>query len=395
MAGLETLPDKLFTQILEDLPNSDLARTSLVSRRVQTISQPLLYREPHLKISDEYRTSLDLFFDTLLTPGCESLGIHARCLTVDWDCYNFILAGYDLPNPEAARAHPMLRGTHVSEISQVDVLLQLMPRLQSLHLPRLYCQGAARTWANPLHLDTLPPTLRHFNCQWPALTTANLLTILRLPRIQSVVLHTICGSPITAAELTLPAGISSLTHLTLHCGGYYPDWLHTILSIPRALTHFVLYYGWYEFARVKRGLPPLQHSLTSLVLDIRDAGPVWLRRGYPTSPIGCLRDWPALQTVMCPLRVLIASDSLGLAAMLPAGVRELEILDDDDVRVGEAVKEVVALLRAAHMVPALERVRVYAGRRKSKSLRKRLRKACWAVGVAFEDGSKFEMAEWC
>lgn len=83
-----------------------------------------------------------------------------------------------------------------------------------------------------------------------------------------------------------------------------------------------------------------------------------------------------------------------LAGVLPAGIRELEILDDGDVPVGQAVKEVVALLAAADMIPELQRVRVYADRGKSKRLRRRLRKACWAVGVAFEDGSTFELPGW-
>lgn len=112
-------------------------------------------------------------------------------------------------------------------------------------------------------------------------------------------------------------------------------------------------------------------------------------------PIASFRDWPALRSVTCSLDVLVSRGSHGLlAAVLPVGVRELEILDDGDVPVGVAVKEVVALLAAAEMVPEMRRVRVYAERRKSKRLRRRLKKACWAVGVAFEDRAMFELPRW-
>lgn len=93
------------------------------------------------------------------------------------------------------------------------------------------------------------------------------------------------------------------------------------------------------------------------------------------------------------LPMLLGRDYQELAAVLPVGIRELEILHNEFVPVGEAVKQVVGLLGASEMVPALERVRVYAGRAKSKKLRRRLRKACWAVGVAFEDGWVFEGSE--
>lgn len=96
----------------------------------------------------------------------------------------------------------------------------------------------------------------------------------------------------------------------------------------------------------------------------------------------------------CTLDVLITHDSHGLATVLPAGIRELNVLDHDEIPLGEGVKEVVALLAAADMVPGLESVCLYAGRIKSKRLRRRLRKACWAAGVAVEEGSICERPRW-
>lgn len=405
MAVLETLPDELLEQILEDLRQRDLANISLVSRRLRNISQPLLYREPHLAITDQCPTTFDLFFGTLLTLASESLGRHARSLTIDWNSGHIRDELRDLPILvpilAAARAHFNLGDTRISEIRQVVLLLQLMPRLQALHLPHLHHEVRSAITSHRQHLETLPPTLRDFTYEWPAprklLHLENLLTILGLPRIRSIVVDSISQSSFTDAENSLiaaAAGTSSLTQLTIRSGRTEPAVLQKIFSIPRALTDFVYHpYRMSDFAAFGRALRPLQHSLTSVLLDFRLNGPQWLRR-RPTATIGSLHDWAALQSVACTLRVLVGTDSYWLAAVLPAGIRHLEILDDGDVPVGEAVKEVVAMLEVADMVPGLERVRVYAGRRKSKKLRKRLRKACWKVGVAFEDGLIFEQAGW-
>ncbi|KAL0632797.1 hypothetical protein Q9L58_008313 [Maublancomyces gigas] len=180
------------------------------------------------------------------------------------------------------------------------------------------------------------------------------------------------------------AGTSSLTHLTIHSGSIAPQPLQYILSIPRALTHFVyqptLEDIAFDLAPFGVALLPLQHSPTSLELDFRMINPWWLSQ-LPITTIGSLRDWPALRTVRCTLFLLLGRDSQVLAGVLPAGIRELEILDDVEIPVGAAVKAVVGQLGA------MEMVRVYAGRKESKRLRRRLRKACWAVAAAFDDGA--------
>ncbi|KAL0631023.1 hypothetical protein Q9L58_010125 [Maublancomyces gigas] len=140
--------------------------------------------------------------------------------------------------------------------------------------------------------------------------------------------------------------------------------LHPILCIPRALTHFayhpVLGSGSFSLIRMGLALRPLQHSLTSLLLDFRNVRTDW--QSQPPTTIGSLRDWAALRTVACTSDMLISSDSHGLAAVLPPGIRKVDILDNGDIPLGEAVKAVVALLVAADMVPGLESVCVYAGR---------------------------------
>lgn len=394
------LADELVTQILQELSNNDLASTSLVCRRLRNIAQPLLYRDPHLTIHDQRPTSFDFFFGTLYTPVCEFLGTYVRSLTIDWKSHTIRDNADQLI--AAARCHPMLGDRAFSKISLLVLLLPLMPRLQALHLPLLHHPRRIAYWLDPLHPDTLPPTLRHFTYEWPVpidfITLENLLTILRLPHIRSIVIRDISNQSFPDDTNTLHAAActSSLTHLTMRSDSTDLQILHPILSIPRALTHFayqpVSVSGSFSFARLGLALRPLQQSLTSLLLDFRMLRANWQRR-RPTT-IGSLRDWAALRTVTCTLDVLIASDSHGLATVLPAGIREVGILNHDEIPLGEGVKEVVALLAAADMVPGLEKVCVYAGRTKSKRLRRRLRKACWAAGVAFEEGLICERPRW-
>lgn len=401
MALLESLPDELFVQILSNLPNRDLATTSRVSRRLSNISQPLLYGKPHLTTSEQHPSSFDLFFHRLLTPTCESLGSLTHCLTIDWKGHYTRGNNFNLPFHAAVRSRFALGDTTLSDVKLVSLLLQLLPRLQALHLPLPYVSPSCRfSPHHPYMMETLPlpPTLRRFTYEWYApanwINIENLTSLLRLPRITSIATHVtlgqlLIGTPTALGAFAAAAGTSSLTHLTIPSGCSALQPLRCLLGIPRALTHFTYHPSGvdfdFNFAGFGLALLPLKHSLTSLVLDFRLVDLSWVNRP-PITTIGSLRDWAALRSLTCSLPVLLASDSPGLAEVLPAGIRELEILDDLEPPVGEAVKAVVELLGAKELVLALERVGVYACRSKSKRLRKRLRKACWAVGVRFDDG---------
>lgn len=91
--------------------------------------------------------------------------------------------------------------------------------------------------------------------------------------------------------------------------------------------------------------------------------------------------------------MLLGGNWRGLAEVLPPGIRELEILDDLEPPYEVAVKVVMDLLAVKEVVPALERVGVYADRMESESVRMMLEMACGAVGVVLDDGGVCDMPE--
>lgn len=392
MTLLEHLPDELLVLILSDLPNRDLASASSVCRWLYNFSQPLLYREPHLTNADQRPTSPELFLRTLLTPACKSFGTHVRCLTVG---FKSTYTRFDRRDPPltASRSRFSLADAHPIERIQVALLLHLVPRLEVL-ISRF----------NPAYqLNTFPPTLRDVTYEWPTpihrIHIKTLLSLLRLPRIRSIAIPSTFGLRLptnaTAGDAAEP-GSSSVTRLTIHSGSPAIQPLRFILAIPRALTHFVYHptgiYDNFDFASFGLALLPLQHSLTSLDLDFRAVDPEGLSHQPPTT-IGSLRGWVALRSVTCTLQLLLGGNWRGLVEVLPAGIRELEILDDLEPRYEVAVKVVMDLLAVKEVVPALERVGVYADRMESESVRMMLEMACGAVGVVLDDGGVCDMPE--
>ncbi|KAL0639486.1 hypothetical protein Q9L58_001515 [Maublancomyces gigas] len=390
MTLLKLLPNELVDQILSDLPNPDLASACCVCRRLYHIALPLLYREPHLTTTDQQPTSLELFLRTLLTPACEYFGSNVRCLTIEWTRRRIRLDEGEPPFLAAARSRFALGDARPPELMQVILLLRLVPRLEALHLPIARMPLSLMSSINPVYqLETIPPTLRDFTYQWNAATNwinaGNLLSLLGLPRIRSIVIPGWFESGYTAVDAGADAaGTSSLTHLMILSGSMGVQPLRNILSIPRALAHFVYRPAGiafnFSFASFALALHPLKHSLISLELDFRVAN-AQVPSHLPPTTIGSLRDWPALRSLTCTLRMLLEKDSRGLAWLLPAGIRELRILDDVEPPLQEAVNVVVELMAVKEVVPALEMVRVYEYHMKSKRLRKRLKKACWAAGV--------------
>lgn len=398
---LQNLPNELLVQTLSYLPNCDLASTSQVSRRLLHISLPLLYREPHLVTAYHAPTSPEIFLNTLLTPSCESFARYVRCVTIDWRNRGFGPLATSKPFLLEFIARLTPGQLYLSEVRCVVLLMRQLPHLQALHLLRSKDCAEPRTLLelNPSldALDTIPPTshsLRDFTYQWTVPTdwieTTNLLTLLRLPHIRSIDLSSLPRfglSPDEAALVTAAAATSSLTHLTLRSGTFPIASLQSLLKIPRGLTHFSYFtgsgYRGFRLRDLGLAMAPLRHTLTSLVLDIR-ANHLWERTGHPRTSVGSFRDWVALRRVKWTLLPELDGDGRGLAEALPIGVRELEILDDALTPVGEAVEEVVRVLGDKGVAPALERVAVYTARNKEKKLRKRLRKACWAAGVAWD-----------
>lgn len=142
--------------------------------------------------------------------------------------------------------------------------------------------------------------------------------------------------------------------------------LDPVLKIPAALTHFS-YSPWsanYRFTitPVLHALEPHRSTLQYLQLDLEALG----RSAELTLPAVSLRDWPVLHTVSASLYGLLGQrkGTVGLADVLPAGLRELEILGDVYWSIPHAVVQVVGLLRRREDMGALEKVELAMGERK-------------------------------
>lgn len=267
-----------------------------------------------------------------------------------------------------------------------------MPHLHGLHLHRpaefneydgtLICDITNRLEAPWPVLYSL----RNFTYEWQYPFAWVDTTILRLPHIRSIAIHQ-SYKPfwiiVTPAVVAAAAATSSSTHLTFTYGSASLQPLQWFLSIPRGLTHLsYLHMTVREDSRFDAlGLALVTVKTTLMSLHIDFLSPEWELDSLPANTIGSFREWPALQKVRCPLLLLLGGGDGGLGGVLPMGIRELEILGSCYTPVGEAVKEVVELLAAKEMVPALETVGVCIHCRKSKRVTRSLRKACWAVGV--------------
>lgn len=374
------IPNELFAEILSNLPARDLASTSLVTRRLRALSLPLLYRAPHLTTNIRAHGSFQQFLRTLHTPGHTYLGSFLVRLTITWT------------HDPAIDLHPS-SDMCPSELDQLVHLLPLLPRMTGLHLlgpPYLPRNISPRLHhPQPVLPASALQSLRDFTYRWllpsDLLSTANLLTLLSLPRIRSLDLRQ--NRWHNLRDGVLPATCTStLTHLTLRSDQFSVLPLHAVLCVPRALTHLA-YLGaesgaLADLAVLRRALLPVRASLVSLTITLPPHSPYG---GYhpPAGTLGGFREWPVLRELRCPMLVLVDAAAPSLAQVLPRGIRELEIFGHYDRRMAQVVAQVVGLLGAKETVaPVLQSVTVCVGYPKRKSERKELRRAAWAVGVS-------------
>lgn len=405
MTLLERLPYQILVDIFSRLNKRDLGSASLASRRVSNIAQPLLYKDVCLVNRHRSPNPLHLFLRTLLTPG-HGLASSVRDLTIKWD--NAVKSQPERDITLFRSAQSRLRLADSQEFSggvQVELLLHLLPQLHALCLlPPNMCDSFDR-FMNSHDLQQSIPTLpiafqslREFRCHWGdtdyAVSIETLVILLRLPYIRSINIPTRACSEATShsvdAAIVAAAGTSTVTHLEFSRRQLPPSSLAGILRIPRALTHFSHYaersdIATFELAEFGTMLEPLRRSLKALNLDIWDISPTAAAaaRHQPVTAIGSLRDWPVLRTVKCPLLVLLGRQKNAmhrLADVLPAGLRELEILGDCYWPFKDAVHEVMVLLaQKERVLPRLQIVTVYGGY--SRNLVEKLRASCLKAGV--------------
>lgn len=407
MSVLETIPHEIAVDILSYLPSGDLATLSILSRRMHTISQPLLYKAPNLTCREEATsTPIHLLLRTLLDPGGKTLATYIRSLNVWWDYLDpcercsmeDIYLGLTHECPKDLEflvnvATPLGLHRHLQyQDVQLLLLLHLLPRLAVLHLVPGWQFSAflkSHDMAHPT--EALPlglRLLREFKCTSndPAITVspATFLTILSLPCIEKIHVTMTDESYIDPKRAEAAAATSTVRNLIIIDVDQPKQSLECILKIPAALTHFT-----YSARRpnpkvnMEHVLQPLQHSLQSLWLEFVGVG----------MPIGSLRAWPVLNTLRCSLTALLGKgpqlNMPKLSDVLPVGLRELQILEDECWLAEETVVQVVDLLKQKQTaVPRLVTlaVKIYAANMtEERHHQATLSDACEAAGVALVD----------
>lgn len=426
MSELQDLPNETIVEILSSLSSANLAQMSLVSHRFHSISQSLLYKAPCLIKTPMFRKSrpsLEVFVETLLTPGRETLANHVRSLIWHQDSRQ--------PNPAmpsggettlfAAPSRRLnLRQLARTEHAQFLLLLHLLPSLQVLTIypTSNYSLNNFIELSSVLYSSTpiLPIallSLREFHCAHAmyagAINTKMLLALFLLPRISSIDVRAEIyynGS----CTLSTAAGTSHLTKLRFRNSIHSPRELSLVLAVPRALTHFSYSAtpGYlHHLVGFTDSLHPLRDSVEYLHLEF----PSTVREGVHRARLsqqsryvcgsrayysdefagGSLREWNVLRSLSCSLSPLIGTKIGGpsrLVDVLPGGIRELEILEDRYWSYENVVDMVVELLgRKEVAVPLLERIAVVHCQGEDLQAEELLGVACIKAGVALVEDS--------
>lgn len=398
MALTKSFPNEITIAILSFLSVDDLARASRVSRDLQALSEPLLYREAFLCPGHAQPSSLYIFIRTLLTPGRERLGSHVRTLMIDWGgCWPTAPSGLagEIALFTAAGSRYGIQNLRASSGAQVVLCLHLLPFLTTLDIiPSLY-EYDFEAFIESLHAT--PPTslplglqsLREFN--WYSgesdhgVSYTMLLTLMRLPCIRIIDLHIV-------EELRGPfpepdkKGISGLTNLHLSSAAISDTSLARILTLPSALTRFsfnATHGSDLNLTHLSTALKPLQHSLQHLELGLFHG---WNRSGIDElsiTKLASLRDWPVLRSVrVAPVALLGVVKEQGLAQVLPPGLCAFGILGDyfwSDEEVADMV--LVMLGQKEKLLPRLRRLALSSGIRVNLKLVEKIEVACKNVGV--------------
>ncbi|KAL0639011.1 hypothetical protein Q9L58_001892 [Maublancomyces gigas] len=382
--GVQTIPTEILVQIFSSLSSPDLLRTSRVSRRIRAISLPLLYSSLSLHTTEDIGvnptpiSTLEKLLRTVLAPGGEALAAHVNTLNLFW-------AHSGTTNEEPQPLQPLTQmalALHdLTPNGQVVLLLSRLPNLRVFDVTPNF----TGTWSfNDFALELIA-TEPSFPSAFHSLREVRftprrtefgvnedtLLVLLQLPSIDCIDIYLHITSDI---EPEYGEGLSStVTKLSLWNDGIEANELATILKIPRALTHLSCTSPMDE--NFNNAMQPVRGSLQYLHL-----APLYNANAPPE--LGSLRGWAELRSVQCILSHLLGRAFLGvrhLVDVLPAGIRELGIMDREDEDFPRVVEEVVALLeRKAELVPGLKRLTVDMPAGEDVDI---LVRACGAAGV--------------
>lgn len=427
MASLDDLPSETLIEILSYLPCADLATTCRVTRRLQDVSETLLYKDLCLTEtfdSNIYRPSLEILLRTLLTPGRETLRLHSRSLRFEWD----FESRPTTPSPKdivvfsACSFRLGLQYQRMNHVGQFLLLLHLLPSLRVLHIIPPIRRSSIATFkgANNMALvlatEHPPPTLqslREFRCSsddiLAGVTPMTLMALMTLPSMNYVAVYVDYSYRSTVPQMIAAAHTSPVKKLRLTDCHLCTSTFSLILKLPIALTHFsysAVHDG--EFSTFMDALSAQQSSLQYLHLDFfntvetdseeeeeevvddasTDVATTAAAAAAATAGTS-LREWPALHTLSCSLTPLLGKEpsTLSLAEVVPPGLRDLEILGDDYWSYEGVVAQVVNLLeQKATAVPCLQRLAVTVVDIDVEA-QTELRVACEAVGVKLLEGS--------
>lgn len=429
MHNLQDLATELLVKILSHLLPCELFTACRLSRRLQSISQSLLFRAPLVstaKIWGQPNTpsSLEIFYRTLSTPGNEALASHVRYLTLNW-CHRHgppLAANPNQPPPQSAQ--PTSHPTPAAPLPDVQNtctkhLFNLLVHLRTLHIATSTRTSSFGNFIDEYYTNqpasALPPafhSLRDFYCHSLSsqfgISYNALMILLLLPCIRSIDIDLVDNDD----ELPDPASTatSTVTTLRLSHALYRARWLASILRVTCALTHFSFtarrIFECYRFPHIRSALELVRGTVQELTLNFGyvcsypEEYPVQegeeVEEGVDLDPalslVPSFRGWPMLVTLRCPLLFLrgylVDVDTPVLLNVLPVGIRELEMLDECYYTLAEVVGEVVELLRRREEVsPLLKRVRVMMANGGPEY--EILREECRVTGVELvEDGPR-------
>lgn len=360
MSTLEQLPREIAAEILSNLHCSDLASTSRLSRRMNAISEPLLYKVPVLtNYGNDKPPCLQIFLRTLLSPGGGRLATYVQSINMerqpwtachDKDPERSLEQSTDIALFKAAATPFGLRDDIGFQDSQIMLLLHYLPHLHALRIIPLDgsddpSAGLFDEDIDP-QIDNLPPglqQLREFRCfsrdTDGGVSPNTFLTLLQLPCIRTIKVHITYEMGISLRSAAAAAGTSVVTDLRLTNGTLSLEPLQCILRIPIALTSFSYSAGSpHPDFDIGEALLPLRATLKFLRIEFM----------HLTEPIGSLREWAALRTLKCSLAVLLGKwqerESLRLVDVLPLGLRELDVRSDPYWSVDAALDQKMELL---------------------------------------------------
>lgn len=363
MPNLPDLPTEILCEIFSSLPTVDLGKLCLASRRFNQIAEPFLYKVADLNRGTVDDMAIPYFLRTVLSRP--QLAESVLVLVLTWFSDEQRLVEFNSSDQQnendislftAAAESVGLTGPWSSYQRQMILLLHILPNLEQFFIAHwspsnIFSDFLESTLDIPA--ESLPAALKSISSvssDWrsdqragrPVVTPKMLVALMMLPAISAmdVCLECIQEDPDDFGSLNLDSttqyhGSSSVTRLQFQDSNFSASLLSTVLQFPRALTHFTYedfhpYNPLFEITTFSQAIAHLRPTLQYLCLG-------WIRvlqsphpsvHGEDRKTIGCLRDWPVLRTIKCPLTALVgkpAPVTPRLVDVLPVVIKALHL----------------------------------------------------------------------